>query len=129
MEGIIFCRKCGQKNQENNHKCTQCGFELHAPAPPQYVVTDDNTMGGLIPYKNAPALWAYYLGIFSLIPIVGLPLGLAALVLGIKGEAKARQHPETQGKVHAWVGIVLGGVCALGNILLVLMPVWMGLFN
>lgn len=129
MEGIIFCRKCGQQNQENNHKCTQCGFELHQSIQPQYIVTDDNTMGGLIPYKNAQALWAYYLGIFSLIPCFGIPLGIAALVLGIKGVAKAKQHPEMRGKVHAWVGIVLGGLCALGNIALIVVPVSMGVFK
>jgi len=31
----------------------------------------DNT-GGLIPYKNPKALIAYYLGIFSLFPLLGL---------------------------------------------------------
>src|SRR5882672_4725027 len=81
----FFCPKCGQQNNENNFKCTRCGFVLHgAPAPP-YVAGDDSGLAGLIPYKNAQALWSYYLGIFSLIPCLGSPLGIAALVLGIRG--------------------------------------------
>ena len=119
MDDVIFCRSCGQQNQWNSYKCTRCGFNLHEPLRPQCVVTDDNTLGGLIPYKNAQALWAYYLGIFSLIPCFGIPLGIAALVLGISGLTKAKQHPETKGKVHAWVGIFLGGLSALINILVI----------
>ena len=103
----IFCPKCGQKNLENNFKCTKCGFVLHGPPPSQYVLSDDSTMGGLIPYKNAYALWAYYLGIFSLIPCLGIPLGIAALVLGIMGLKYADLHPEVRGKGHAWTGVIV----------------------
>jgi uncharacterized membrane protein YvbJ len=72
---FIYCAKCGQKNKENNYKCTQCDALLHSSPPAQVVVTDEGTLGGLIP-KNAKALWAYYLGIFSFIPLIGLPLGI-----------------------------------------------------
>jgi len=119
----MFCPKCGQKNQENNFRCTQCGFVLHGPPQPQYVAVDDGTLGGLIPHRNPYALWAYYLGVFSLIPCLGLPLGIVALVLGIKGLKFARQNPDTQGKVHAWIGIVLGSLCALANILVPAMSI------
>jgi len=117
---IMFCPKCGQQNLENNFRCTRCGFVLHDPAQPQYVVTDDNTLGGLIPYKNVQALFAYYLGVFSLIPCIGIPLGIAALVLGIRGLKYAKLHPETKGKAHAWAGIILGTLCAVAYTLLTL---------
>jgi hypothetical protein len=122
---IIYCTKCGQQNLENNFKCTRCGFQLHGPAQPQYVGMDDNTMGGLIPYKNAQSLWAYYLGVFALIPCVGIPLGIAALILGLRALKYADLHPETQGRVHAWTGIVLGSLCALGYTLLLAVPIVM----
>jgi len=117
---IMFCPKCGQQNLENNFRCTRCGFVLHDPAQPQYVVTDDSTLGGLIPYKNVQALLAYYLGVFSLIPCIGIPLGIAALVLGIKGLKYAKLHPEAKGKAHAWAGIILGTLCAVAYTLLTL---------
>lgn len=89
-----------------------------AAAPPvaapagQYPPGYDPT-GGLIPYRNTSALIAYYLGVFSIIPLVGIPLGVIAVVLGIKGLRKAAQNPAAKGKVHAWVGIIVGGLFAL----------------
>jgi DNA-directed RNA polymerase subunit RPC12/RpoP len=117
----IFCANCGQKNLENNFRCTECGFPLHAPPQPQYVPASDGTLGGLIPYKNASALWAYYLAIFSLIPVFGIPPGIAAVILGIRGLKFAKVHPEAKGKAHAWIGIILGGICAAGYTLSVTM--------
>ncbi len=87
-------------------------------APPQTDAT-----GGLIPYKNVPALVAYYLGIFSLIPCLGLILGLPALILGIIGLKRAARQPEARGKVHAWVGIILGGLCAVANLAILLLMI------
>ena len=122
---IMYCPSCGQQNLENNYKCIGCGFVLHGKPKSRIVVSDDNTMGGLIPYKNSQALWAYYLGIFSLIPCVGLPLGTLGLIFGIKGLSFAKLHPETGGKGHAWTGIILGGLCAVGNILMLLVALLM----
>jgi len=118
MNNTIFCPKCGQKNLENNFKCARCGFLLHSVQQPQYIIQDD-TMGGLIPYKNTQALLAYYLGIFSFIPCFGLPLAVAALILGIKGLKNAKLHPEVKGKIHAWVGIISGGFFTAINTLLI----------
>ncbi len=109
---VIYCQKCGQQNKENNFKCTRCGFVLHGQAQQPYVVIEDNTLGGLIPHKNPKALWAYYLGIFSFIPFFGIILGIAGLILGIGGLRHAKKHPEARGKIHAWVGVIMGGFFA-----------------
>ena len=94
---------------------------LSAPPPAIAVTTGsaiaDNPMSQVVPYKNPKALIAYYLGIFSLIPCFGLLLGAAAFILGILGLKAAKEHPEAHGKVHAWVGIILGGLCAAGNLI------------
>lgn len=111
---VMYCPKCGQKNAENTFRCTGCGFQLHGSEQSQ-VATEGGGLGRLIPYKNAQALWAYYLGIFSLIPCLGIPLGLAALVLGVGGLKHAGRNPETRGKGHAWTGIILGSLCVVGN--------------
>lgn len=112
----IYCYRCGQKNIENNFRCTRCGTELHDTHPP--VARCDTTLGGLIPYKNSPALWAYYLSIFSLIPFLGIPAGVAAVILGCKGLQRVKHHPEVRGTAHAWTGILLGTLCAAGNVAL-----------
>ncbi len=73
----------------------------------------------IIPYKNVQALVAYYLGVFSVIPPVGALLGIPALVLGISGLRFRRRNPETGGSVHAWIGIVLGGLFGFGYLALI----------
>jgi hypothetical protein len=82
------------------------------PPPPPLPPAGGDPTGGLIPYRNVPALVAYYLGVFSLIPCVGLGLGIAAVVLGALGLSKAARQPQAKGKVHAWVGIILGSIVA-----------------
>lgn len=83
---------------------------------------EGDATGGVIPYKNPPALVAYYLGVFSLIPFLGAPLGVAALILGILGLKRRREAPAVKGAVHAWIGIVAGGGLALLWISLLALP-------
>jgi hypothetical protein len=68
-----------------------------------------------IPYRNPLALTAYYLGVFGLIPCVGLALGPAALICGIIGVRRARENPRARGVGHAVTGIVLGTLTCLAN--------------
>ena len=114
--GTVYCTRCGIANPEVNYRCGACGADLRAAPGTRPVVVEDNTLGGLIPYKNTPALVAYYLGVFSLIPCFGIALGIGACICGIFGLKRACEHPETKGKVHAWVGIGLGLICVLANI-------------
>ena len=37
----------------------------------------------------------------------------AAVIMGILGIRHANAHPEARGKVHAWVGIIMGGFLTL----------------
>jgi serine/threonine protein kinase len=69
--------------------------------------------GGVIPYKNVPALVAYYCGIFSLIPIVGIVAGIQEVIFGFVGLSRSRANPPIKGTVHAWVGILLGGITTM----------------
>jgi hypothetical protein len=72
----------------------------------------------LIPYKNGQALVSYYLGIFSILPVVGAVLGIVAVVLGIRGVMVAKRKPEARGAAHAWVGIICGAIFGLAWILI-----------
>ncbi|MHC4550177.1 MAG: DUF4190 domain-containing protein [Planctomycetota bacterium] len=55
-----------------------------------YDAEETDATGGVIPYKNSPAL-----------------------ILGILGLKRVRQRPAVRGTVHAWIGIILGGLCGL----------------
>ncbi|HEY3898041.1 MAG TPA: GYF domain-containing protein [Chthoniobacter sp.] len=89
------------------------------PTPPPVPVQGDAT-GGLIPYKNAPALIAYYLGIFGLLPFIGLLLAIPAFILGIIGLRKRAKTPIIKGAVHAWIGIVLGFLSVAYHLLIII---------
>lgn len=80
-----------------------------------------DSTGGLIPYKNPKALIAYYLGILSGLPLIGLPLGIAAFVLGIMGLKDRKKNPAIKGSVHAGIGIGCGLIFTLlwGGLILI----------
>lgn len=87
----------------------QAGMQKQ-PVGPQ---GEGDATGGVIPYKNPPALIAYYLGLFSLFPCIGLFLAIPALILGIIGLKKRAANPAIKGSAHAWIGIVMGGLMTL----------------
>jgi uncharacterized protein DUF4190 len=69
---------------------------------------DGEGVAKIIPYRNGPALAAYYCGVFALIPGIGFVLGPIAFILGIVGLVKARKSPKAHGTGHAITGIILG---------------------
>ena len=101
------CLTCGAEIAEGRQYCDRCA--AFAGGTPTASGASD-ALSKIVPYKNTPALIGYYLAVFSLIPCIGLLMAVAAIALGIKGLAVARQIPEAHGKVHAWIAIVLGGL-------------------
>ena len=87
------------------------------------VHSEGDSTGGLIPYKNPKALIAYYLGLLSLFPLFGFPIGIAAFVLGILGLRDRKRNPVIKGSAHAWIGIGCGGLFAIVWGLAVLMMI------
>jgi hypothetical protein len=75
----------------------------------------DSGLETIIPYHNPMALTGYYLGVFSLIPCIGLGLGPAALILGCIGINRRNRNPEIGGLGHAITALVLGAITSLGN--------------
>jgi hypothetical protein len=79
--------------------------------PPR--VEQGDATGGVIPYKNPKALIAYYLGILSGLPFIGLPIGIAAFSLGILGLRDRKRNPAIKGSIHAGIGIGCGCLFSL----------------
>lgn len=86
-------------------------------AQPAVTPQKSSSYDGIVPYRNPRALIAYYLGVFSIIP----GLGIAAFVLGILGLKHAKANPEAKGVVHAWIGIIVGGLFGFGYLVLVVL--------
>lgn len=100
----------------NNEPVNPYSAGHHASQPTAMPPQGDNqgdATGGIIPYKNPKALIAYYLGILSGLPLIGLPIGIAAFVLGIQGLRDRKRNPAIKGSIHAGIGIGCGGFFAL----------------
>jgi hypothetical protein len=108
---LMKCWKCGAENPDQISICSRCGNDLSV-VPAQAVVEGDAT-GGIIPYKNPKALIAYYLGIFSGLPLIGLPIGIAAFILGFLGLRDRSRNPVIKGSLHAGIGIGCGCLFSL----------------
>jgi hypothetical protein len=106
------CPQCGANAADHVMHCPVCGSGFFAEAVnPAAAIRSEpagDATGGIIPYKNPAALFAYYLGIASGLPLIGLPLGIAAFVLGIMGLQARRRNPAIKGSVHAGIGIGCG---------------------
>ena len=86
--------------------------------PPTFVAgampsSQSDATGGLIPYKNLYALVGYYLSIFSMIPFVGIPLGVAGIICGIVGVRRRNRNPMVRGTAHAWFAILFSALVIL----------------
>ena len=90
---------------------------------------EGDATGGIIPYKNPKALIAYYLGILSGLPLIGLPMGIAAFVLGIMGLRDRKRKPAIKGSIHAGIGIGCGGFFALVWTIAIILGVAAALFK
>lgn len=99
--------------------------------PPQYPPGSQqgDATGGVIPYKNPNALLAYYFSLGTLFCcFTPLPLGMVPVVMGIMGLRARAKNPAIKGSVHAWIGIVLGGISTIVS-LLVALTVVMAIVN
>ena len=124
----MYCPKCGTQNDDNNYRCIKCGHVLQ-PVKQTPPVQTEGILSTIIPYKNASALTAYYLGVFSVLPLIGIVLGIAAFILGLKGLQFAKEHPEAKGKIHAWIGILVGGVFGFGYLIFTLFLIGSAVFQ
>ena len=115
-----FCPRCGSQHEGTLGFCASCGQQFTAvppahPIPPPASNVND-IVATIIPYRNMPALFAYYCGVFALL---GLPAPVA-VILGIWGLRKVAENPQAKGKAHAWTGIILGSLfCIIYGIILI----------
>jgi hypothetical protein len=130
VAAMIRCAKCSFENPDTNTRCQHCGAALfgdvqspHAEIIQAVAVGEDEGVATVIPYRNASALIAYYLGLFSCFPALGFPLAIVALVLGIRGLRAVRANPSVHGTAHAWIGLICGGIGFLINLLIITMIV------
>jgi hypothetical protein len=74
----------------------------------------------MIPAKNGHALISYYLGLFSIVPLLGLVMGFIAVRSGRIALKAAKADPSIAGTGHAKVGIGCGAMGFLFNLSILL---------
>jgi hypothetical protein len=100
----------GNTTTPRGYRSTRVKREAVLSAPAK---TPDETMATIVPYRNPCALFAYYTGIFSFIPLLGLLLAPAAFVLGAMGLRRRLRDSGAHGLAHALIGLFAGGFFTL----------------
>lgn len=77
--------------------------------PAQALPAEEGFIQRAIPTRNTYALVGYYLAVIGLLPVMGVPFSIAAVICGIIGYVRWRQDHDARGKTHAIVAIV-GGI-------------------
>ena len=115
-----------EKQPENPYNAPMAEVVGQPQLPPS---NEGDATGGVIPYKNPHALIAYYLGIISLLPLIGVPFGIASVILGFMGLGRRKKNPVIKGSAHAWIGIIFGTLsilCGTGFVVLMIVGVMAG---
>lgn len=105
----MFCQNCGAQINEKAVVCVRCGCSVVDMAAAS--ASDDNSaLRLLVPIgRSGWAIAAGYLGLFSLIPFVGI----LALTIGIVAVNDLKKNPHKHGAGRAWFGIIAGSLSLL----------------
>jgi len=75
-----------------------------------------DVFGDFTPRRNPLAVRSYVTALYGLTPLLGLVLGLVAIVLGLIGLKRQRLDPDVGGANFATAGIVIGSIDLIFNI-------------
>tara|TARA_R110002072_G_scaffold302615_1_gene486786 strand:- start:45561 stop:45962 length:402 start_codon:yes stop_codon:yes gene_type:complete len=119
----MACRCCGEAIEAIAKKCRFCDFILDEGwgkirIPDNETSTADKMLMSV--GRPVSAIIAGYCGLFSIIPVFGLPFQIAAIACGIKALKTLKRTPELSSAVRAWFGIIFGLIGLLSSIVGVL---------
>ena len=64
-------------------------------------------------FKKGAALTSFYLAALALIPGLGVLCAVPAIFFGLKGLQEAKGQPQSRERMHALVGVLVGGFLTL----------------
>lgn len=94
------------------------------PAAP----VDDRLSQYIMPTKNGPSIISYYCGVFGLLPFIGIPFAVIAIIYGHKALKIYKKQPSPGAKAHALTGLIFGYIATV-CFLLFFMLIALGVFT
>ncbi len=108
------CPICGELIAAEAVDCPYCGSYLGEGGRMEGEAGADGTLSWLVPVgRSGWAIASGYLGLFSILPLIGLPFGLGAVITGILAIRSIQQHSKLTGLGRAWFGIIMGSLTML----------------
>jgi hypothetical protein len=110
------CPACGADHPAEAKRCPACGERTNRKSRRREPVEEIETpFGPRTDSRQAGALRAYRCGVFSLIPLAGLVLGPAAIVLAVMAWREGRRDPAAKGNGYVVAALALGLATLLCN--------------
>lgn len=70
-------------------------------------IKENDLMQSIIPLNNPMSIKSYYLGVVGMLPIIGIPFGIASIYFSKKGLEFLKNNANTGGADHCRIGIGL----------------------
>ena len=122
------CPSCRAENAEDNSTCTACGAALEPPRrrPARKRGVDEvieTPFSRHVEPANRPAMRAFRVAVYGMVPPLGLALGPAAVVLGALALWRGKADPAFTAHTPARAAILFGALLAvtgwLGAVLMI----------